>query len=139
MKFARHAAAVAVVVGGGVLTVAAAVPASAAESAVPVAKYNGACGTGHKVIDSADIQNLGTTFLTYNKATGENCVVTVRAHPGAPVYMFASLSSEKEGKATEGGQFTTYAGPVYLKAPGECVTWEGGITTYSTLGTGHCG
>jgi hypothetical protein len=53
--------------------------------------------------------------------------------------MFARLSSKTGGTATDKGQFTTYAGPVYIEAPGECVTWEGGITTYSTKGTGHCG
>lgn len=140
MKLARRTAiitAIATVVGGSTLALAG--PASAAESVGPVAKYNGACGAGHKVIDSADMENLGTTFLTYNKTTGENCVVTVRASAGAPVYMFASLSSAREGKATDSGRFTTYAGPVYLHAPGQCVTWEGGISTYSTKGTGHCG
>jgi hypothetical protein len=54
----------------------------AAPSEAPVAKYNGACGAGHKVIDSANMENLGTTFLTYNSTTGENCVVTVRTRPG---------------------------------------------------------
>ncbi|MFI0773352.1 spore-associated protein A [Streptomyces sp. NPDC021212] len=140
MKLARRTAAVTavtVVVSGSALALAG--PASAAESVGPVATYNGACGTGYKVIDSADMENLGTTFLTYNKTTGENCVVTVRARAGAPVYMFASLSSPREGKATDNGRFTTYAGPVYLQARGQCVTWEGGITTYSTSATGHCG
>lgn len=140
MKLARRTAAattIVIAVSGSALALAG--PASAAESVGPVAKYNGACGAGHTVIDSADMENLGTTFLTYNKTTGENCVVTVRANAGAPVYMFASLSSQREGKATDSGQFTTYAGPVYLQARGQCVTWEGGITTYSTRGTGHCG
>ncbi|MEV2193272.1 spore-associated protein A [Streptomyces phaeochromogenes] len=153
MKLVRHAAAVAVIVTGGALALAAPASASASASAptaarsavaaapseAPVAKYNGACGAGHKVIDSANMENLGTTFLTYNKTTGENCVVTVRTKPGAPVKMFARLSSKTGGTATDSGQFTTYAGPVYIEAPGECVTWEGGITTYSTKGTGHCG
>ncbi|MEK8145736.1 hypothetical protein NKH18_44065 [Streptomyces sp. M10(2022)] len=119
MKLARRAStvtAIAAVVVGSALAFSA--PASAAESAVPVAKYNGACGAGHQVIDSADIQKLGTTFLTYNNTTGENCVVTVRAKPGAAVHMFASLSSETGGKTTDSGQFTTYAGPVFLQARG---------------------
>ncbi|GAA2314043.1 spore-associated protein A [Streptomyces kunmingensis] len=153
MKLVRHAAAVAVVVTGGALALAAPASASAPTAAptaartapaaataeVPVATYNGACGSGHKVIDSANMENLGTTFLTYNKTTGENCVVTVRTKPGAAVDMFARLSSETGGTTTDRGRFTTYAGPVYLEARGECVTWEGGITTYSTKGTGHCG
>lgn len=145
MKLIRHATAVATVaavVTGGALAFAA--PATAATAATssseaPVATYNGACGTGHKVIDSANMENLGTTFLTYNATTGENCVVTVRTKPGAAVDMFARLSSRTGGTATDRGRFTTYAGPVYLQARGECVTWEGGITTYSTKGTGHCG
>lgn len=159
MKLVRHTAAAAVVLTGGALALASpasaatpvltpaavqAAPAAKAASAAsvseaPVARYNGACGTGHKVIDSANMENLGTTFLTYNAATGENCLVTVRTKPGAAVDMFARLSSKKGGTATDRGRFTTYAGPVYIEAPGECVTWEGGITTYSTKGTGHCG
>ncbi|KIF66925.1 hypothetical protein HY68_34400 [Streptomyces sp. AcH 505] len=151
MKLIRHAAGVAtvaVVVTGGALALAAPASASApaaastaatSSSETPVAKYNGACGAGHKVIDSANMENLGTTFLTYNATTGENCVVTVRTKPGAAVDMFARLSSKTGGTATDRGRFTTYAGPVYIQARGECVTWEGGITTYSTKGTGHCG
>ncbi|MFI7382888.1 spore-associated protein A [Streptomyces sp. NPDC049813] len=157
MKHVRHAAAVAVLVTGGALalavpatastTVSAAAPAAAhpaakaapAPTEAPVAKYNGACGAGHKVIDSANMELLGTTFLTYNKTTGENCVVTVRTKPGAAVSMFARLSSATGGTTTDRGRFTTYAGPVFLEARGECVTWEGGISTYSTKGTGHCG
>ena len=112
MKLARRTAAVttiAIIVSGSALALAG--PASAAESVGPVAKYNGACGAGHKVIDSADMENLGTTFLTYNKTTGENCVVTVRASAGTAVYMFASLSSKERGRRPTAASSRPTPGP----------------------------
>ncbi|WP_225877477.1 hypothetical protein [Streptomyces resistomycificus] len=50
--------------------------------AATVAKYNGVCGTGYAVVDSAPVGTAGTVFLTYNPSTGRDCVVTVRARAG---------------------------------------------------------
>ncbi|CAM5346136.1 hypothetical protein SCALM49S_01532 [Streptomyces californicus] len=55
------------------------------------AQYNGACGSGYSVVNSAQIGTKGTVFLTYSSATGKNCVVTVRTKPGKAVHMTASL------------------------------------------------
>ncbi|MEV0850280.1 spore-associated protein A [Streptomyces sp. NPDC049954] len=124
-----------------VLTCAAAVLAPAAGAAEPTAhrtgtttkaaaaaKYNGACGTGYSVVNSAQIGTKGTVFLTYSSATGKNCVVTVRTAPGAAVHMTASLGfASPTTTVTDTGYYTTYAGPVYLDARGLCVTWRGEI------------
>lgn len=99
--------------------------APAAESA---AAYGGQCGAGYAVVNSARIGTLGTVFLTYSSATGDNCVVTVRARPGTAVHMRAALGYERNSDAVvDDGKYTTYAGPVYLYAPGRCVTWRGEI------------
>ncbi|QSS92085.1 spore-associated protein A [Streptomyces sp. M54] len=93
------------------------------------AQYNGACGSGYSVVNSAQIGTKGTVFLTYSSATGKNCVVTVRTKPGKAVHMTASLGfASPTTTVTDTGYFTTYAGPVYLDARGLCVTWRGEIS-----------
>ncbi|MFD7384504.1 MULTISPECIES: hypothetical protein [Streptomyces] len=106
---------------------AAAPKATAAKAAA--ATYNGACGGGYSVVNSAQIGTKGTVFLTYNSATGKNCVVTVRTTPGKAVHMTASLGfASPTTTVTDTGYYTTYAGPVYLDARGLCVTWRGEIS-----------
>ncbi|OWA22313.1 spore-associated protein A [Streptomyces sp. CS057] len=101
--------------------------ATAAKAAA--ATYNGACGGGYSVVNSAQIGTTGTVFLTYNSATGKNCVVTVRTTPGKAVHMTASLGfASPTTTVTDTGYYTTYAGPVYLDARGLCVTWRGEIS-----------
>ncbi|WP_435598273.1 spore-associated protein A [Streptomyces anulatus] len=101
--------------------------ATAAKAAA--ATYNGACGGGYSVVNSAQIGTKGTVFLTYNSATGKNCVVTVRTTPGKAVHMTASLGfASPTTTVTDTGYYTTYAGPVYLDARGLCVTWRGEIS-----------
>ncbi|MFI2317965.1 spore-associated protein A [Streptomyces sp. CB00072] len=103
--------------------------ATAAPKAAAAAKYNGACGSGYSVVNSAQIGTKGTVFLTYSSATGKNCVVTVRTTPGKAVHMTASLGfASPTTTVTDTGYYTTYAGPVYLDARGLCVTWRGEIS-----------
>ncbi|MFH8402160.1 spore-associated protein A [Streptomyces anulatus] len=103
--------------------------ATAAPKASAAAKYNGACGGGYSVVNSAQIGTKGTVFLTYNSATGKNCVVTVRTTPGKAVHMTASLGfASPTTTVSDTGYYTTYAGPVYLDARGLCVTWRGEIS-----------
>jgi hypothetical protein len=113
-------------------TVAAqAAPAKAApaKSAKAVAAaYNNACGTGYGVVNSAPIGSAGTVYLTYSATTKKNCVVTVRTMSGAAVHMTASLGLGTHTRDVwDEGNYTTYAGPVYLSAPGQCVSWRGEI------------
>ncbi|MFD4020831.1 spore-associated protein A [Streptomyces sindenensis] len=110
----------------------AAEPAAQRVTAAPkaaAAQYNGVCGSGYAVVNSAQIGSKGSVFLTYNSATGKNCVVTIRTNPGTAVHMTASLGfTSPTTRVTDTGYFTTYAGPVYLDARGLCVTWRGEIS-----------
>ncbi|ARH94142.1 spore-associated protein A [Streptomyces lydicus] len=121
-----------------------AVPASAAAAGTAesaVAAYNGVCGAGYKVVDFSNIGSLGTAYLTWNATTGENCAVTVRARPGAAVYMHAKVfqTNNTQVSASDSGAYTSYAGPVYIPARFECVTWRGQIADQYVTKDGHCG
>jgi hypothetical protein len=103
-------------------------------AAATQAKYNNACGAGYKVVNSAEVGRVGTVFLTYSSRTGDNCVVTVRAKSGTPIWMVASIrpSSTSVG-VNDSGRFRAYAGPVFLHAAGKCVSW------YGVIGNAHGG
>ncbi|EYF02780.1 hypothetical protein [Chondromyces apiculatus] len=94
--------------------------------AVSAATYNGVCGSGYHVIASHALSG-GTVFLTYNSSTGKNCVVTVRNTSGARLPMTARVSKAGQPWIVDSGQFTTYAGPVYVYAPHACIDWGGSI------------
>ncbi|MFL1378431.1 spore-associated protein A [Nocardiopsis protaetiae] len=119
----------------GVAVVGLAAPASAAA-------YGGQCGSGYGVVNKIEFpDNRGTTFLTYNSSNGNNCVVTVRTTPGAaaPMDAFIRVSGTSAWKS-DPGNFTTYAGPVYLSAAGRCVDWGGTIgTATKSLTRTNCG
>ena len=141
MKLSRRAttaaALTALALGG---TVAATAPASAATTKAAAASYNGACGTGYKVIDSTPVGNSGKIFLTWNESTGKNCAVTIRNTTGAKIHMGVTLKAidSSEPAAKDSGQYTSYAGPVYVNGRGYCVTWGGTIGTASAGDSGHC-
>ena len=125
-------------------TIAATAPASAAttKAAAATATYNGACGTGYKVIDSTPVGNVGKIFLTWNESTGKNCAVTIRNAPGAKIFMAVELNidiDEEHNPVTDYGQYTSYAGPVYMSARGYCAVWYGVIGTAKAGDSGHCG
>ncbi|WP_435858929.1 spore-associated protein A [Streptomyces varsoviensis] len=134
-------------VGGAVFAAAGlvVVGAGTAASAAPVAAgaaYNGVCGAGYGVVNSAPIGDKGKVYLTYSSATGKNCAVTIRNTPGAPVFVRAWVgqSGGHGSPASDGGQYGTYAGPVYLAARGSCVDWGGEIDGVSVATTGtNCG
>jgi hypothetical protein len=116
-----------------------------AADAAPKAAYNGACGAGYSVVNSAGIADLGTVFLTYNSRTGKNCVVTVRDKKGVPVHMSASvrvlLDDEETEPVVEEGEFSSYAGPVHVdKGSGHCIEWSGVIGDEEYFNSGsNCG
>ncbi|MET9496953.1 spore-associated protein A [Streptomyces sp. NPDC006552] len=103
-------------------------PTATVKAAAAVAAYNGSCGAGYTVVNSADIARLGTVYLTYSATTGENCVVTVRAVKGAAVHMVASLGlGTNTADVIDDGYYTSYAGPVFLDGRGMCMSWRGEI------------
>ncbi|MEO3786171.1 spore-associated protein A [Actinocorallia sp. B10E7] len=123
---------------------AAAATAGAVVVAAPAsaALYGGQCGSGYNVVNLADFSDArGTIYLTYNSSTGKNCVVTVREKPGAAAPMDAYI--RRSGTTTwidDPGNYTTYAGPVYVSAAGSCVDWGGTIGTASrTILRTNCG
>ncbi|MEU6577748.1 spore-associated protein A [Streptomyces sp. NPDC046805] len=107
------------------------------------ATYNGVCGSGYVVVNSAPIANVGTVYLTYNSSTGKNCVVTKRNTTGSPIYMAAYLNKvgdPESSAAIDEGNYTSYAGPVYKYARGVCVEWGGVIGNWQTFNAGsNCG
>ncbi|MUL42476.1 spore-associated protein A [Streptomonospora sp. PA3] len=126
-------------VGAATAVSAAGLVAGAAPAAA--ASYNGACGDGYVVVNQRDLDR-GTVYLTYNSGNGYNCVVTVRDNPGTRLTMFAGISRQSDSAwyDVDQGEYTTYAGPVYRHAPGECVTWGGAIEgDYNGGNNTNCG
>jgi hypothetical protein len=94
------------------------------------ATYRGECGAGYRAVNSAPIGTKGTVFLAQNDAR-RKCVVAKRNSVGSRVLIEAGLSIHPAGShwdAYESGNFTSYAGPIYLPAAGRCVDWMGRIT-----------
>jgi hypothetical protein len=142
-KKAKAALAAAAVALAGTGLFATATTASAAPKEAPKAGYNGQCGSGYSVVNSAAIGDTGNVYLTYNASTGKNCVVTVRKSTGDPIHMSASiraLTDQDTKPVVEEGDFTSYAGPVYVEGKGHCIEWGGAIQdqTYSNDGS-NCG
>ncbi|WP_370012648.1 spore-associated protein A [Nocardiopsis sp. LDBS0036] len=133
LKKAATLAAACGIAAAGLMATAA--PASAAS-------YNGACGSDYGVVNQIEFpDNRGTTFLTYNNSNGYNCVVTVRTNPGAaaPMEAFIRVNGTSSWKR-DSGDYTTYAGPVYLSAARQCVDWGGTIGTITKTATRtNCG
>jgi hypothetical protein len=117
-------------------TVTSATPASAAA-------YNNVCGSGYGVVNSAHLPDgLGTVYLTYNPGNGKNCAVSVRSRKGERMAMDVQLAraSDPDSAVLDTGDFTEYAGPVYLEAKGQCVTWSAIIGTAQAGKAGtNCG
>ncbi|MFJ8142269.1 spore-associated protein A [Streptomyces sp. NPDC096013] len=115
---------------------------AAATATTTAAAYNGACGSGYKVVNSTPIGDIGTAYLTYSSATGKNCAVAIRNVAGDPVYMDLLIrrSSTEIFDDQDGGNFRSYVGPVYVKAAGSCVDWWGsmGGVYFGEYGT-NCG
>ncbi|MFF4490265.1 spore-associated protein [Streptomyces sp. NPDC001544] len=129
MRFARNAAAVgafaALAVGA---TTALATTASAAPNVTP----QGVCGSAYKTVNSAAVGSLGTVYLTYDSANGKNCVATIRANPGTAKPMAAYVYIPDTGASSDdSGNYTSYAGPVYVYGKGHCVSWGGSINNVS--------
>jgi len=103
------------------------------------APYNGVCGSGYVVIDSLPLTG-GTIYLTYNSGNGYNCVVTVRSSPGTPLPMDAYVGLSGNELNDDFGHYTTYAGPVYVHAPHQCIDWGGWIdNSFNHQPNSHCG
>ena len=99
--------------------------------AASAATYGGECGSGYEVVNSAPIGTLGTVFLTYNSATGKNCVVAKRHQAGSAVRMEAGLGLNPVSShwpEYTNDMLTFYTGAIYLAAASKCVDWMGRIS-----------
>lgn len=128
--------------GGAALALTAAALAVTAGPA-QAAAYNGACGSGYRVIDHMSVggTGTGTAYLTYNN--GWNCVVTVSNTPGQRDWMEAEIEVSNGGDWIEDANYyTKFAGPVYVYAPDKCIDW-GGTVGYKGMvwlqWKDHCG
>jgi hypothetical protein len=94
------------------------------------------CGSGYKVIDHHATEGAFYTYLLYNSGNGKNCAVTLKqknigSKNTTDVYLIS-----KNGKTAEDfGSYTSYAGPIYLSAPGECVKYGGSVMYGNTIYT----
>lgn len=120
------------------LLVAAAGMVALTPGVASAATYNGKCGAGYRVIDQGNLAG-GTVFLAYSRATGKNCVVTVRDRPGERLFMAARVSLSGQPWNSDEGQYTRYAGPVFVPARHQCIDWGGtiGSSEYYEYGV-HC-
>lgn len=137
MRTMRNVAAVGALT---VLAVGSATAFGATASAAPNVTPQGVCGKAYKTVNSAPIGSLGTVYLTYNPANGENCVATIRSNPGTVKTMGTWVYVPDTGDSAEDvGNYTSYAGPAYVYGKGHCVSWGGSIgNTYVTVENSNC-
>ncbi|MFJ2559269.1 MULTISPECIES: hypothetical protein [unclassified Streptomyces] len=86
--------------------------------------------------------NTGYTYLYYSSATGKNCAYTIpKSGTGTRQFMYVGLFRESDGAGVwDDGDYTQYAGPVYLDARGTCVLVNGQVGSWAgNSGWGHCG
>jgi hypothetical protein len=102
-----------------VLGIVALAPATAHAAA-----YNGGCGTGYSAVSSFNITG-GTVYLRHKGNTA--CAITIRDNPGARKSMSVWLRAS--GTTTwknDPGNYTHYAGPIYVSTSG-CADYGGRI------------
>jgi hypothetical protein len=126
----------AVGVGATVMSTALLLGAGTASAAT----YGGQCGSGYGVVDQHNITG-GTIFLAFNNSSGNNCVVTVRNSSGSNhIDALIGLSGDPNWEDTDPGNWSKWAGPVYVYARGHCVDWGGIIGSVSWYQfDSHCG
>jgi hypothetical protein len=128
----------------GVLVAPLALGATAANaqssSISPAFTDTGVCGSGYHQIDHHALTDA-TIYLDYNGS--QNCVVTIKTrNVGIPTYTEAWLFRQSDGSGGDDhGNFSYYAGPVSVPAPGTCVRWGGADDTLNGWDSGwsHCG
>ncbi|MFD8411112.1 acetyltransferase [Streptomyces sp. NPDC059650] len=141
----------ALVTAGAAVTVMIGMTTSASAAANPVS----VCGSGYYVQESHDLgyyQGTGgpqaRVYLLYNASSGYNCVVTTVVGGQNQGRVSAELRAAGDTVMTvDEGYYNSYAGPVKIRANGQCVEYGGG-TDYWTgsrhwdawhSGLGHCG
>jgi len=87
------------------------------------------CGSGYVVVSQFKLANGGAeAYLLYSNSTGLNCATTVKLTDiGTSTYTGVQLIEDggADNGQAQGGDFKYYAGPVYISAPGVCVSYAG--------------
>lgn len=85
-------------------------------SAAPHTTPEKVCGSGYNTVNSASVGSRGAVRLTYNVATGRNCVATIRSAPGTATDMSAWIYvPDSEAYDEHFGRYTSYAGHLRLR------------------------
>ncbi|MEO3875615.1 hypothetical protein ABGB18_43115 [Nonomuraea sp. B12E4] len=128
-----------VMVAGGLVTGATAASASTAAAASP-------CGSGYGRVGVYAIPKTGarkgTLEVYYSSKTGKNCALAYGygATYNHKTYKSVLISVSDGTRADHDyGQFSRYAGPVYVSAPHKCIDVSGWIVgTKRVLSRVHC-
>ncbi|MCC5580357.1 spore-associated protein A [Microtetraspora sp. AC03309] len=112
------------------------------------ASATGPCGSGYTRVGVYNIGSpkAGSIEVFYNSSNGYNCALTYPLNPGERRWMLISIgiSIVGAGSDQDNGYYTTYAGPVYTYAKGQCIDLVGGVDNgyghvYRNLKNVHCG
>ena len=94
----------------------------------------GECGSSYALNRTYPISNgterTGTLELYYSNTTKKNCAIN-RCSGNCYQALYRSVSIRKSSSTawtTDGGLYHTYAGPVYVYAPGSCIDAYGGVS-----------
>lgn len=109
----------------------------------------GPCGSSYSrvgvyAISRGDGTRTGTLEVYYSSSTGKNCALTYGygAYADTKSWKRVTISrGDGSGEDTDAGQYKTYAGPVYVSAPGQCIDVAGTVPDWVTreLNNVHCG
>lgn len=102
--------------------------AANAETPEEVCNNNSSGDTNYVVNNDADLPDgLGTVYLLWDHTSGTNCAITMGTASGS-TYMDVGLRHTGGSNAEwDHGDFTQYAGPVYLEANFTCVDFTGAV------------
>ncbi|WP_236543099.1 spore-associated protein [Spiractinospora alimapuensis] len=102
--------------------------------AVQVCNSESSGETNYEWLESLTIPDgLGTVHLLWDDTTGTNCAMTFGSVSGR-TYMDVGLQHTGGDNAVwDHGDFTQYAGPVYLEANFVCVDYTGAVGDRSAI------
>ncbi|BEL10452.1 hypothetical protein Q0Z83_086430 [Actinoplanes sichuanensis] len=118
-------------VAGVTAIVAHPAPASAAD--VNPYSASALCGSGYGIVDYFKDDGRAYIYLLYNSGNGKNCVVSLKQkNLGTKTHVSAVLETRDDVKV-DPGNYAYYAGPIYLSARNECVSFGGEVTVNGQL------
>ena len=109
----------------------------------------GPCGSSYSrigvyAISRGDGTRTGTLEVYYSSSSGKNCALTYGYGSFANTTSWKRVTISRgdgSGEVTDAGHYKTYAGPVYVSAPGQCIDVAGTVPDWVTreLNNVHCG